>query len=406
MPISKQNLSGLCEKILPILLSLFLLSFIWTRSWSLISGIFYTTMIAGLFVLNRTALKSIKRQWFAFLFIGWFSISTLWSPAATVGNVTDILRYAFCILMLLAILSTPAREKIRWQWIPAAAFIPALAGMVAFYIKNPLHIRLEHFGKYPVSSAGLYAFFAIIALWNLRPSGEKKIWINTLPLITFMLALLLTQSRGPVLGFITACATIAGVTILRRFRPQPHQIAVLLAALLITAPQVFAEIQPPPAPTTVTEATQSFLTRGTTYRTAIWKSTIDQMPNHWLTGYGLYAPYTWLETRYAEYGIPYSVPHLHSLFFWALYHGGLIGLGLTLLLITQAAQKALRSAVVTGNWLPLALLAAGLFCCVFGGNKYIYRPRGEWIIFWIPICYALTCQTKPSLKPQVAADCT
>lgn len=357
------------------------------------------TMIIGLFAPDQATFKSLKRQWFAFLFIGWFAISTLWSPSVTVGNVTDVLRYALCILGLLFIFSTPARDKILWQWIPTVAFLPALVGVVIFYLKNPLYIRLEHFGKYPVSSASLYAFFAIISLWNLRPSDEKKkFWLNAVPLIIFVPALLLTQSRGPVFGFVTGCAAFVGVLLFRRFRPSPHQIALLLTILLMAVPQLFAEVKPPPAPTTVTEATQSFLTRGTTYRTAIWKSALDQMPNHWLAGFGLYAPYTWLQTRYAEYGIPYPVPHLHSILFWALFHGGIIGLGLTLLLITQSTCKALRYAYMTGNWLPLALLASGIFCCMFGGNKYLHGPRGEWITFWIPICYALTCPAKNKIR--------
>lgn len=395
MTLPKEKLTVLCRKLLPVLLSIFLLSFIWTLSWSLIAGIFYVIMVTGFFALDRTALQSFKWQWPAFLFIGWFTLSSLWSPTVTAGGVSDSLRYALCMLALLAVFSTPARDKILWQWIPAVAALPALAGAVAFYLKNPLHVRLEHFGKYPVSSAGLYAFFAVIALWNLRPSGKKKnIGLNAVALLIFVPALLLTQSRGPLTGLLMSYAVMAGVTLLRRFRPRPQQAALLLLILLSTVPQLFAEVSPPPAPTTVAEATQSFFTRGTTYRIEIWKSTLDQMPGYWLTGHGLNAPYTWLETDYARYDLPFPIAHLHSLIFWALYHGGIIGLGLTLLLCGQTVYLAFRFVRKTGNWLPLVLLAFGLSDCLFGGNRYLYRPRGEWIIFWIPICYALTCPIK------------
>jgi O-antigen ligase len=393
MSFLKEKLPDLCRKLLPALLTLFLLSFIWTKSWSLISGLFYAIMAATLLALNRNTIQSLHKQWSALLFIGWFSLSTLWSPIVTANDVTDVLRYALAMMALLTVFSTPARDKIYWAYLPIAATLPALAAIFYFYHTHPICARLEHFGsKYPVSSAGLYAFFAIISLWAAISSCSKKERVSHI-LATLILstALLLTQSRGPCLGFLCGVAALTGTAIIRRFHPSLAQISILLLLFMLTIPQLGATTGTHKKPKTAAEAAHSFVTRGTTHRTAIWKSTLDQMPGHWITGYGLNAPYTWLETDYAAYGIPYPIPHLHSLIFWALFHGGIVGLAITVILAGTAGWKTFRYALASGKTLPLMLIAFGVSCCIFGGNKYLYRPRGEWIIFWIPICYALTC---------------
>jgi hypothetical protein len=390
-----KKFSAICQKLLPGILTLFLLSFIWTKSWSLICGLFYGAMGVCLFTLDRAFFRSMQRQWPCWLFLGWFTLSSLWSPSVIADDLTDTLRYSLCIGFLLMIFSTSARDRISWRWLAVAATIPTIYSIFLFYHSHPIHTRLEHLGtKYPVSSAGLYAFYGVVALWMTLSTKSRLMRIaNGTALLILGTALLLTQSRGPALGFLMGCAAITCVFFFRRLRPQLHQGAIVLILFILSAPQpqLMAETVPPPAPANMTQATQSFMTRGTTYRTNIWKSTLDQMPGHWLIGHGLNAPYNWLQTDYARYGIPYSIPHLHSLLFSALFHGGLIGLGLLLLLAGTATWRALRHAIKTGNALPLALLAFGLFCSIFGGSHPICRPRGEWIIFWIPICYALTC---------------
>jgi len=393
-----KKFSAICQTLLPVLMTCFLASFVWTKSWSLITGLFYASMVAVIPLINRELLQRLRKQWPAFLFIGWFSLSSLWSPTLSgeTKNIGDTLRYALCLTALFAIFCTSVRDKISWRWLAVAAAIPTIYSIFLFYHSHPIHTRLEHLGtKYPVSSAGLYAFYGVVALWMTLSTKSRLMRIaNGIALLVLGTALLLTQSRGPALGFLMGCAAITGVFFLRRLRPQLHQGAIVLILFILSAPQpqLMAETVPPPAPANMTQATQSFMTRGTTYRTNIWKSTLDQMPGHWLVGHGLNAPYNWLQTDYARYGIPYSIPHLHSLLFSALFHGGLIGLGLLLLLAGTATWRALRHAIKTGNALPLALLAFGLFCSIFGGSHPICRPRGEWIIFWIPICYALTCR--------------
>lgn len=381
------------SKLIPALMPLFLLSFVWSKSWSLVNGLFYVMMLLSLFTITHFNPRALRTHWPLWLFLGWFSISALWSPSVRMEDLSDVLRYSLCIGFLPLIFSTPARDKLSWSWLPIIAAVPILVAMCIFFSQHPFYERLEHFGCNPIPSGGLYAFFGVLAIKHLKPKDSAPDWKIRTSIVVLITALFLTQSKSPILGFFAGGAVFFGFSWFNstsRRLEKKYYIRILSVFFLILIAGIggiarSSDFLP-------VDKSRLFLSDLTTYRSDIWISTLKQMPNHWIYGHGLFAPYTWLAEDFAVYNLPRPMEHLHSLIFWALFHGGIIGLGITLVLAGAAVWRAFRHALTSGNTLPLALISFGLFCCIFGGNKYLYRPRGEWIIFWIPICYALTCR--------------
>ena len=202
---------------MPVLLALFLLSFITIRSWSLTSGLFYILIPLSILSTNKSDLRPLLRQWSpALAFIFWFFLSTLWSPDLRMENITDGLRYSICIGTLFLVFSTPARSTLLKTWIPAVAATAALISIILFFQHNPISSRLQHFGKNPIKGAGLYAFFALLAANNLKNRKSPK--ASAISACVLISALFLTQSRGPILGFIIGLLWIWGPTLIQKLR--------------------------------------------------------------------------------------------------------------------------------------------------------------------------------------------
>ena len=387
------------RKLLPALVMLFLLSFTWSKNWRLVSYSYYSLLFAAVFAWRTDCRPPLKRLWPLAALLGWLFLATLWSPELHSADLIRSAKHAICILALPLIFCIPGSTGILWQWLPPLASLPIALSTVLFYQRNPLCARLEQFGEHFNSSGWTFAFFIVMALSNLQLFRKKSALTANLAALTVLIpALLLTQSRGAILGLTGGGAILLGIWLLRRLRVRPHQIVLLILICAITAPRLPAAGENCTPPENITEAATEFFSRGTTYRVNIWTSVLDQMPNHWLIGHGLNADYLWLETNFSDYGIPYPIYHLHSLLFWTLFHSGLIGLGLTLILIGQALRLAARHGQRTGEWLPLALLTCGLLCTCVDGANYFYRPRPEWIIFWVPVSLALTCSLQPPRK--------
>ena len=113
-------------------------------------------------------------------------------------------------------------------------------------------------------------------------------------------------------------------------------------------------------------------------------------PGRWIFGYGLKKHYPWLQTDYLDYALPSPLANLHSIVFWALYHGGVVGLLLLCSLLISAFFAALRAAACSASPFALCWLIYGSSCAVFTGSSFIYRPAPEWLIFWGPVCYVIT----------------
>jgi len=397
MPFSKEKLSATCQKTLPFLLTAFLLSYAWAKHRSWPATAFYAALATGCFTLDKRALRPLLTFWPALLFTGWFTLSTLWSPSVTAEGVGESLQYSLSMLALLLLFTRPARNQIFWKWLPVAATPAVLFVALTFYSAHPLHIRLTHFGTHPNRSGWLYAFFALTAIINLVSPSAKQRWgaiLNGGSLLIFLFALALTQSRGAALGFGIGCAALAMEYAGARWLPRVLCVTGLLACLM-AAPPVLAKT----APASLGEAAEHFVSRGSTYRTEIYQSALAQMPGHWWIGHGLKAPYPWLKTQYLDYGIPFPVDHLHSLPVWALFHGGIIGLACLILLLAHTGWRAIRSFLQTQDVRALPLLAFGISCALVDGRLFICGPRIEWIVFWIPVCYALTAGSAPKTNP-------
>ncbi len=127
-----------------------------------------------------------------------------------------------------------------------------------------------------------------------------------------------------------------------------------------------------------------------TARLHIWRDHFSRMDTtkKWLIGHGLGMnafvknPQTTATRWYRWMPHGYQL-HAHSGYVWALYHGGVIGLGLLLLLLATAAWTALRAG--TAGAVPLALMAFSSITMLINGQRLLVGGGALYLAFWIPI---------------------
>lgn len=376
--------------LVPALITMFLLGFVWGKQRGVLLTLFYTAMMSCI-ILNPSAFfPLIRKQRLLLLFIFWYTLSLLWSPNISIGLILDNFRYALCLIILPVLFSRLQPYGLLLRTLGLFSTPIIIYNAISFYRVNPIYERLVHLGRHPVSSSWYYMFFSLIAYSNIIRFSLRKTLFFKLNVLAFGIlssALILTQSRGAIIGFILGLSVpLLKLPSLRRFS---SVVLLFIIIAMLVAPRTSNAVELP-MPRKVTEAAEHFITRGATFRTEIWRSALYRMSGHWMSGHGLTACTSWLQSQHRDYGIPYPVAHLHSLFVWALYHGGIIGLSLTLLLLGNGFINAVTLHIHKDESLPLILLAAGATCCVVDGTQFISGPRPEWLIFWIPLAIGLS----------------
>ncbi len=194
-------------------------------------------------------------------------------------------------------------------------------------------------------------------------SGRHARWPNLAAALVMGIFILMTESRGPILGagVATMFLCAAGAW---RWRA--------LAALAGLAAAWYA------LPHTVREhGTQALVRRGTSHRLEIWTRTLTLVRDHPLIGHGLGAQ------MHLQMGdVLATFPH--DLYLSLLYYSGAIGLLLFLALAAVLAARLLRAWDADAPWLAalgIAVLLGGLTDL----GQVTKGPGPMWLILWIPV---------------------
>jgi O-antigen ligase len=162
------------------------------------------------------------------------------------------------------------------------------------------------------------------------------------------LALLMTKSRGPVIGAVAGGMLAAG-TMLRRKR-----VAVAILALAVVAAIAFAVVNPEARVTRWGEAGRT----GVENRLAIWSETLDRACDSPVTGNGI-GSYSRLGIVYSDEILTLRQDNAHNTMLQIACDTGVLGSGTFLVFLVLAVVGLVRS-VRTSVGMPRAVSVASL----------------------------------------------
>lgn len=183
---------------------------------------------------------------------------------------------------------------------------------------------------------------------------------------------LLTQSRGAILGCLTAVA-VAFVALPRRV-----SLALLGAVAVVTLLMALAfPVQ-----------TELFFDRGDSARMELWQHFLELSRERFWLGHGLDFDVTFQIGR-----SPIHTPH--NILLAALVRGGILALAALAVVLVGAAAAAVGAAR-KGWWLPLVVLAAALVLSTVDHEMVPTSFGFYWYVFWLPLGLAAAAAAEPS----------
>lgn len=134
------------------------------------------------------------------------------------------------------------------------------------------------------------------------------------------------------------------------------------------------------------------LSRGDSYRFAIWQLTVDMIKENPLFGAGMGSYYEVEVSGGAKY------TGAHNVVLGTLYHLGAVGLALFLLVLWRIAEYAVSAVREAADYFPIAILVFGVVAGAFDLHTVFLNLNREWLIWLLPIALCLRDRCKSELK--------
>ena len=134
-----------------------------------------------------------------------------------------------------------------------------------------------------------------------------------------------------------------------------------------------------------------FLQRGLSYRTDIWMNVLSQIFERPWFGFGLGTP---LVVQLPDIPYPFSDPHNMTLS--VLYHGGITGCVLWLVMYAVGFWATWRQRNSDESIVFMLALIYGVMATMTEGGSFISRPKEHWLLIWVPMALLFASQLRSS----------
>lgn len=320
---------------------------------------------------NKTLITGLS---LAALYLVYYAASNLWTAHPL--NMESTLTHGVYLLFFLAMLVTLLNGRYR-----PAIYLAICCGftVLALFLMGVDHqniltnrlMTLQSPGPDNVIDVGGYFAIGIILSLMVFRDTQRRI-VLLLPLV-LLLALLLTQSRGPAIGLVLALVMTSHLGLFTR-RNLLWFGAVVLVLGAFFAYSGLGEVM---IARFEALAVQVYL------RLSIWHHSLQLISDAPFFGYGFDRQLSF--TNYSGEFITTT----HSLYLGALLKGGLVGFATMLLLIGYGALRALRC-LREERRLEAALFVFMLIFYVSQGMFNIGNPAEFWYLFWFPFAVVMT----------------
>lgn len=309
------------------------------------------------------------------VFLIYFSASALWSENP--GTIDSEIMHGIYIIFFIVIFNIMAdhgRKNILLAMIFASIVILCLLTFIYIDKKTILSHRLENgFPFAPenvIDMAGYYGIGIFCGLILLRETGKK--WLY-LPIAMLFVAILLTQSRGPLFSIIFALAPLT--LLLKRLHRKDWLIigiilvAIALAMVLSSGYDVLL--------TRIQDSySQSFI------RFGIWENALNHVQQKPWFGWGFGQEIDFVNE------IGQRVHTTHSLYFASLLKGGFVGGALLLAVIIYAFYMGWQQ-IKAHQPLEASMFLFIVMFYTTQGMFVIGNPGTSWVLFWLPLALVM-----------------
>lgn len=302
----------------------------------------------------------------AFLpFAAYMIVTISWS--GTESSVKALLErplYVFLLLSASCLMAAHARRKMQQSTVLVAwtASVAAALSLGHFYFFST-EPRLSGYGALinPLLTSHVFGLF--LALWIADWAiSEKKLSPARLACIAILMLLILaTGSRTPLVGIAAVTAWLALT------RGDRRTILALGGLALAALPLLAGHLD-------------ELSSRGLSYRPDIWKEALRQISLRPWLGYGMGHP---VVLPIAGIDAPFADPH--NIHLAVLFHGGIVGLALWMLLNAVAFVFSWRNRRHPMVLIGSSLLVFGLAASMTEGGGFFSRPREHWFLIWLPL---------------------
>ena len=341
----------------------------------------WLTWISALVLLVVLWLRSeylplaLRSQWPVLLLCAWAVLSFAWSAPESVraGDLETpllVILFALAWSVLAACSALPGRTV--GIALPLAAGASALAAIAFAWTED---VRLEGLGRLDnaVVAGGVWTCgfaLGLGTLLDLRRSGAAPAWLIAglvAALGVTALAVLLTQSRGPLLALLAAALVVVTLYGGRRLVLAVGLLALLaLGIVALVLPEAFGRLG----------------LMGLGRRLEGWQMALELFRAAPLLGRGLGTP----ESLVLSGG--HFLEHAHSVPLGIAVALGTVGLVIYLVVLAVAVLRIWSAAEPALG--VVAALAAGVLAGAVDGRLPFTRVDEAWLLLWVPVFLALS----------------
>lgn len=344
-------------------------------------NLYYVLLILPfLFLLKDLDFKELLRSHvfkLSLVYIVFMVLTVLWAEGLDLEGVLKYWRRGFTLISFLIIMAyLLIKDKdyldVLFKWSCRMAGILAFFSIIWFYFSRGISLdsgRLVSIGPLdnPILAGNVYAGMALVSHYHFSLRKNRRMHERLVSLSTFLVILsfvLLTQSRGPLIALF---ATMLFSSVLVKDYKFLLNIAFLVGVLFIS--KIFNFFDP-----------FSLISRGDSYRFAIWEQAWSFFLEKPVLGYGLGGGRPDILIKPAI-----SISHAHNIFLANLLDGGVVALGLLLAVLLMSAYWAFVYFKKSGNVTLVSLVLFAVFSNMTDGHTLIMSPGYQWIYFWMPV---------------------
>lgn len=342
----------------------------------------------GLFLLSLLINRPFRQQLLsdrdlltgiaaAGLFLGYFSLSNLWSDNP--GNFSSTFKHSFYILVFV-VLFTHLNRKLSYSILFASIVILCL---LTFWYVDKTHFLTKRLAKgffaapdNVIDLAGYFGLGIFFGLMLIRETGRHVFYV---PVAVLFIAMLLTQSRGPILALLVSCLLL----LLRFHKGHIRHLLITFAIIMgVALLAYFTHYSDELIARFIASYNQSFV------RFGIWAHTLEVALQKPLFGWGFDKQLTFTNS------IGQHIHTTHSVYFSTLLKGGFAGLFFLLIMVGYGLHRA-RLHYKHGGELEACIYCFSLLFYLTQGMFVIGNPDIYWVMFWLPYAVVLAPYARP-----------
>ena len=313
----------------------------------------------------------------SFLFLGYSVLSLSWSEPESSRDILNPIKdifylVSFWVIFLFTFNGSDRRLQYLYKWLIIVGSTTAVcyAAYHYLYLDYPLTRRFTIPGPLVDKvrtgfCLGAGALLCLASLLYEPGNRERKPTILLLLALTiFLVTLVLTHTRWAIAGTLFFGFVMVALSPAKK---RTKFLIIGLGLMLLIAVCLW-----------LTPLIDIYIEKGQSSRFHLWSGYLKEFHHYWF-GHGLGT------TIYIAEGGLAGWHAYHSVYLGALLSGGIVGLTLLLLMILTVLLTGWK---LRAN--PYAVVATILFAfaCTMGLlnlDSVISKPRGYWLIFWLPV---------------------